>query len=273
MKVFMSVDMEGITGIAVGDQTNENHALYRQGCDFMVGDVNAAIEGALAAGATEILVNDSHAKMTNIALEKLNPKATLLSGMNKPWLQMEGVQDCDAAFFVGYHSKHGTSLSTLDHSYWSSLMDSIAVNGTEVGEPELNAVFAGAYGVPVVFLSGDEVTCIGAKAYIGDWLEVAVVKRAVGRQSAICLHPEVTASRITAAAKRGLGNLSVAKPCKVDLPMTLRMTFLKTQMTDQAAIYPAAERIDGKTVRVETPTVQEGYRAMLTLFALARNAL
>jgi len=159
----------------------------------MVGDVNAAIEGVLGAGATDILVNDGHGPMTNIELEKMNPKASLLSGVNKPLLQMDGAQDCNAAFFVGYHSKYGTLHSTLDHTYWSSLVDSIVLNGTEVGEPEFNAVLVGAYGIPVVFLSGDEVTCIRAKEFIGEWLRTAAVKRATGRESAICLHPDVTA--------------------------------------------------------------------------------
>jgi len=273
MKVFMSVDMEGITGIVVPEQTRTDHTLYKRGCEFLVGDVNAAIEGALAAGAKEILVNDSHGKMANIALERLNPKAKLLSGSNKPLLQMEAVPDCDAAFFVGYHSKFGTSFSTLDHTYWSSLMDSIVLNGVEVGEPELNAVLAGAYDVPVVFLSGDEVTCKNAKSFIGDWLEVVAVKHAVGRESAICLHPHVTRPLITEGARRGLAKLASAKPRKVDLPITLEMRFIMTKMADQAAIFPYAHRLDGRTVRMESKTVQEAYRSMLTLFALARNAL
>ncbi len=273
MKVFMTVDMEGITGIVVAEQTNDTHPLYKQGCEFMVGDVNAAIAGALKAGATEILVNDSHGKMTNISLEKLNSKARLLSGMNKPLLQMEGVKDCNAALFVGYHSRYGTLNSTLDHSYWSTLMDSISLNGQEVGEPELNAVLAGAYGVPVVFLSGDETTCAGAKAYIGGWLETVAVKRATGRESAICRHPDVTAPLITEGVEKGLRNLSHAKPCVVDLPLTLDMKFVMSKMADQAAVYPHAKRLDGRTVQIESATVEEGYRAMLTLFALARNSL
>jgi D-amino peptidase len=273
MKVFMSVDMEGITGIAVPAQTAEDHNLYKRGCSFMVGDVNAAIEGALSAGAEEILINDSHGSMTNIELEKLNPKARLLSGMNKPLFQMEGVQECDAAFFIGYHSKYGTLCSTLDHTYWGSLIDSILINGVEMGEPELNAVLAGAHDVPVVFLSGDEVTCSGAKAFIGEWLETAAVKRATGRESAICLHPEVTQRLIREGAERGLKRCSDARPCLVDLPLTLDVKFLVSKMADQAAIFPYAERLDGRTVRVQAEAVQDGYRAMLTLFALARNSL
>ncbi len=261
MKVFMSVDMEGITGIAVAAQTAEGHNLYKRGCSFMVGDVNAAIEGALSAGAKEILINDSHGSMTNIELEKLNPRARLLSGVNKPLFQMEGVQDCDAAFFIGYHSKYGTFRSTLDHSYWGSLIDSILINGVEMGEPEINATLAGAYGVPVVFLSGDEVTCAAAKAFIGDWLETAAVKRATGRESAVCLHPEVTKRLIREGAERGLKGHSNAQPCHVDLPLTLDMKFVVSKMADQAAIFPYAERLDGRTVHVEADTVETGWTA------------
>ncbi len=273
MKVFMSVDMEGITGIAVAAQTAEDHSLYRRGCAFMVGDVNAAIEGALSAGAKEILINDSHGSMTNIELEKLNPQARLLSGVNKPLFQMEGVQDCDAAFFIGYHSRFGTLRSTLDHTYWGSLIDSILVNGVEMGEPEINALLAGAHGVPIVFLSGDEVTCAMAKAFIGDWLETAAVKRATGRESAVCLHPEVTHQMIKDGAERGLRSLADARSCTVDLPLMLDMKFLMSKMADQAAIFPTAERLDGRTVRVEADAVEVAYRVMLTMFALARNSL
>lgn len=273
MKVFMSVDMEGITGIAVAAQTAEDHSLYRRGCSFMVGDVNAAIEGALSAGAKEILINDSHGSMTNIELEKLNPQARLLSGANKPLFQMEGVQDCDAAFFIGYHSRFGTLRSTLDHTYWSSLIDSIFVNSVEMGEPELNALVAGAYDVPVVFLSGDEVTCENAKGFVGVWLETAPVKRATGRESAICLHPDVTRPLIKEGARRGLEGLGNARPCLVELPLKLEVRFIKSSMADQAGIYPHAERLDGRSVRICAKTVQEAYRGMLTLFALARNSL
>lgn len=273
MRVFMSVDMEGITGIVTPAQTSQDHALYKRGCDFMAQDVNAAISGALAAGATEIVINDSHGSMTNIELEKLHPKAQLLSGQNKPLLQMEGVQDCDAAFFVGYHSRYGTLNSTLDHTYWASLMQCISLNGEDVGEPEFNSILAGAYGVPVVFLSGDETTCAGAKEFIGEWLETATVKRATGRESAICLHPDVTAPLIEAGAQCGLEGLPDAQPRRVNLPLTLDMRFVMSKMADQAAIYPHAERLDGRAVRVHAETVVEAYRGMLTLFALARNSL
>lgn len=273
MKVFISVDMEGISGVVTGEQTDESHPLYKNAQKWMIGDVNAAIDGALSAGAAEIIVNDSHGKMTNLVLEDLNPQAKLVSGVNKPLFQMEGVQECDAAMFVGYHSRAGTSLTTLDHTYWGSLIDGLMVNGGEVGEPEFNAVLAGAFDVPVVFLSGDEVTCEEAKGFIGEWLEVAAVKQAVGRCSAICLHPEVTAKLITDGAKRGLENLSTARACTVDLPLTLDVRFRLTQMADQGAVYPSATRLDGRTVRIQAETVVDGYRAMLTLFALARNAM
>jgi len=273
MKVFMSVDMEGITGIATPAQVNSSHALYKRGCEFMVQDVNAAIAGALAAGATEILINDSHGGMTNIELEKLHPKAELLSGMNKTLLQMEGVQDCDAAFFIGYHSRYGTQHSSLDHTYWASLMENISVNGQDVGEPEFNAVLAGAFGVPVVFLSGDEVTCEGSRSFIGEWLETAAVKRATGRESAICKHPDVTLPLIEEGARKGLSGLAKAKPREIELPVVLEMRFVKSSMADQAAIYPYAERLDGRTVRIRGDEVEEAYRGMLSLFALARNSL
>jgi len=147
------------------------------------------------------------------------------------------------------------------------------VNGQELGEPEFNAVLAGAYDVPVVFLSGDEVTCDNARKFIGDWLEVAAVKRAVGRESAICSHPSVTTKLIAERAQKAAASVEQAHPRKIEEPVTLEMRFLMSKMADQAAIFPGAERISGRTVRVGSATVVEAYRSMLTLFALARNAM
>ncbi|MFC2082766.1 M55 family metallopeptidase [Candidatus Bipolaricaulota bacterium] len=273
MKIYISVDMEGITGVAVQPQVLETHTLYKRACDFMVGDVNAAIEGALEAGAHEILVNDGHNHMMNLDLGALNPVARLISGENKPLLQMEGVQDCDIAFFIGYHSKSGSQEATLDHSYWASLVSAVSVNGVDVGEAEFNALLAGEFDVPVVLLSGDEATCASARSFIGEWLETAAVKRSIGRESAVCLHPELTAQLIRDAATKAVMAGSSARPCKANLPITLDIEFFKSSMADQAAVFPGARRLDARSVRVEADSVERAYRLMLTLFALARNAL
>jgi|AntAceMinimDraft_16_1070373.scaffolds.fasta_scaffold01678_9 D-amino peptidase len=273
MKVFISVDMEGITGITTPAEVDCTHPLYSGAQTLLMSDVNAAVEGALEGGATEILINDGHGTMKNIVLSELHSAARLISGSNKPLLQMSGVEGCDATLFVGYHARLGVDKATLNHTFWSILVDELKMNGNPVGEPEFNAVLAGAFGVPVVFLSGDSVTCDLARSFIGDQLETVSVKEALGRCSCNCLHPKTTAPMIRQGVARALQRLENASPCIPELPLTLELKFLMSHMADQAAIYPYAERMDGRTVRVVAGSVQEAYRSMLTLFALARNSL
>ena len=270
MKVFISADMEGITGVVQFEQVLPEKEEYKQARKLMAGDVNAAIEGALEAGAKEIIVNDSHNKMTNIILSQLNPAAHLISGYDKPLCMMQGVEGHDAALFIGYHAKIGTLHAILDHTYFSSLVNCVRLNDTEVGEPEINTVLAGHFNVPVVFLSGDEVVCHDAKSFIGEHLETAIVKKAIGRAAAECLHPDKSHQLIKKGVKKALDSLSIAKPLYINLPITFEVEFFLTQMADQASIYPFAERINGRTIKVQGKTVLEGYRAFMSILELAR---
>jgi len=273
MKIFISVDMEGITGVVHSDQVLPEKEEYKQARELMVGDVNATIEGALEAGAEEIVVNDSHYVMTNIVLSQLHPQAHLISGDDKPLCMMQGVEGCNAALFIGYHAKIGTIHAVLDHTYFSSIVNRVSLNGMEVGELEINAAVAGHFNVPVVFVSGDEATCHDAKAFIADWLETAAIKKALGRTAAECLHPEESHQLIKAGVRKALSRLSVAKPIHLNLPVTFEVGFFTTQMADQATVYPFGERVDGRTIRVQGKTVLEGYQAFFTVLMLGRTPI
>ena len=270
MKIFISVDMEGITGIVDFEQVLPGREQYKQSQELMVGDVNAAIDGALEAGAKEIIVNDSHYKMMNINISKLKPIAKLISGYDKPLFMMQGVEGCDAALFIGYHAKMGKLNAILNHTYYSSTVNCVRLNGNEVGEAEINAVLASHFNVPVVFLSGDEAVCHDAKSFIGEHLETVIVKKAVGRTAADCLHPEKSHQLIREGVKKSLGRLPSAKPLYINLPVTFEVEFFTTEMANQASIYPFAERINGRTVKVQGKTVLEGYRAFISILGLAR---
>ncbi|HUU50965.1 MAG TPA: M55 family metallopeptidase [Nitrospinota bacterium] len=270
MKIFISVDMEGITGIVHFDQVLPEKEEYKQARELMVGDVNAAIEGALEAGAKEIVVNDSHNKMTNIILSQLNPVAHLISGFDKPLCMMQGVEGCDGTLLIGYHAKIGTLHAILDHTYYAPMVNCVRLNGIEVGEPEINTVIAGHFNVPVIFLSGDETVCRDAKAFIGEHLETAIVKKAFGRAGAECLHPEKSHQLIRDGVKKAISGLSSVKPFHVDLPVTVEVKFFTAEMADQAYIYPFVERINGRTIKVQGKTVLEGYRAFMSILGLAR---
>ncbi len=268
MKVFMSVDMEGITGVVDWRQTMHKDPQYGEARERMIADVNAAIEGALSAGASDILVNDAHDLMGNLILSKLNPKARLISGFTKPLCMMQGVEGADAALLIGYHARMGTTPAVLDHSLFG-IISRIRLNGSEVGEAELSAAVAAHFDVPVVFISGDEAVCELARSFIGPWLRTAVVKKAIGQGVAETLHPEVTAGLIREGAEQGLRGLRKARPVKVRLPCEVEIEFLSTEMADAATISPWAERLDGRTVRFRSETTLDAYRTIDALGLLA----
>ena len=170
----------------------------------MTNEANAAIAGALEAGAKAVLVNDSHWLMRNLLAEELNPAAELLSGGPKRLSMVEGIDGgFDAAMFIGYHARAGTRNATIDHTYTSRVYEA-RLNGEPVGELALNAAMAGVHGVPVALVSGDQALAAEARALLGDGVETVVVKEAVGRFAARSLAPSVACERIRAGAAAAL---------------------------------------------------------------------
>ena len=204
--------MEGVGGIVHSDQTDSAHPEYQRGRKLMTAEVNAAVEGALKGGATEVLVNDSHGGMRNLLIEELNPEAILLSGATKQFSMMAGIdRTFDAVFFTGYHARAGSSFANLDHT-WNgpTIVQGIWLNGVEVGEYGLNAALAGYFGVPVVLMTGDQTACAQAKELLGADLETVVVKEATGRASAKNLHPTKVHALIRDAAARAVAKETCA---------------------------------------------------------------
>ncbi len=204
MKVYISADMEGTSGIVHSDQTDPAHPEYQRCRQWMLGEVNAAVEGALKGGAKEVLVNDSHWNMRNLLIDELHPEAVLLSGAPKPYSMMAGIdQGFDAVFFTGYHARAGSSFANIDHTYnGPDTVQGVWLNGIEVGEYGINAALAGYYGVPVALMTGDQTACAQAKELLGADLETVVVKEATGRVSAKNLHPTKVHALIRDAAAR-----------------------------------------------------------------------
>ncbi|MCK7490013.1 MAG: M55 family metallopeptidase [Anaerotruncus sp.] len=204
LKIFISVDMEGISGIVHGDQTTPGTAEYADGRKWMAQDVNAAVEAALAAGATGVVVNDSHGSMRNIDPDDLHPKAILISGTPKPLSMMQGIDPTFAAcLFIGYHAKAGTENAILDHTISGSVVRSIRVNGIEMPELGLNAAIAGYYGVPVVLVSGDTAVCRQAGEVLGKDIVTVAVKEAFGRLAAKLVPMAEARQMIAAGVKDG----------------------------------------------------------------------
>jgi D-amino peptidase len=265
MNLLVSTDMEGISGVVLDEQTSSSHTDYGRFRKLMTADVNAAIEGALAAGAKQIVVTDSHASMTNVLIEELNTAAELISGHLRPLGMMEGIgPEIDAVFLVGYHAASGTAAASLEHT-WSGRVVALRLNGREVGEMGLNAALAGAYGVPVVLVTGDRAVTEEARALLGK-VETVAVKESITRCAARCLHPEVARERIRQAAERALQRGGT--PLVLASPITVQIAFLRAMNADQAALIPGSRRVDGRTVEWtgdDMPTVYKTARAMMQL--------
>ncbi len=267
MKVLISVDMEGIAGVVTMDHVMSDQKEYERFRKLMTAEANAAIEGALAGGATEVVVNDSHGSMTNLLIEELNPKAELISGHLKPFGMMEGIdRGVDRAFFVGYHAAVGTGRAVMEHTWSGRTVGEVSLNGRVVGETGFNAALAGAFGVPVVLVSGDRAVTEEARALLGE-IETVAVKEGVSRYAARCLHPQVAQERIREAARRAM-RVEVA-PFVVPPPIRLRITFLRTMHADGAALLPGSRRLDGRTVEWLGEDMPAAYQALQAMTALA----
>ena len=266
MKVYISCDMEGISGVVAGKQT-DNGEEYKRAQKLMTGEVNAAIEGALAGGASEILVNDSHGSMRNILIEELNPNAQLISGSPKPLSMMQGIDGSsfDAAFFIGYHAQAGTAYSVLDHTY-SGIVYQVSLNGRPMGETGLNAALAGYFGVPVVLVTGDKLLVEEATALLGT-VEGVAVKESCGRYAARCLVPEAVHELIHEAAQSALSRKG-RKPFIVEPPITLAVDFTSSANLDMAELIPGSRRTGGRHIEYthdDLLTIYKVWRATLKL--------
>jgi D-amino peptidase len=271
MRVYISVDMEGIAGVAHEDQTNPvepRHAgEYNRFRRLMTNEANAAIAGALEAGATSVLVNDSHWLMRNLLAEELNPVAELLSGGPKRLSMVEGIDTgFDAAMFIGYHARAGTRNATIDHTYTSRVYE-VRLNGEAVGELALNAALAGVHGVPVALVSGDQALAAEARALLGDGIEAVVVKQAVSRFAARSLAPSLACQRIRAGAASALRRKHSL--LKISPPILLEVDFALTHMADMAELVPGSSRTGGRTVRYAGEDYREVFRAWRAMYNLA----
>jgi D-amino peptidase len=241
LKVFISVDIEGITGVINFKETDpgDDYQYYRK---LMTGEANAAIEGALEAGATEIIVRDSHSSARNIIPDLLNEKAKLIREWSAgPLSMMEGIDKTfDAVVFIGYHAKAMTPNGTLKHTMEGDILD-LRVNDISLPEAGWNGLIAGYYDVPVAFLAGDLAACNQAKELFGN-IETVAVKEGIGDAS-INLHPEVAKRKIKAGVKKALSDLKKCKPFKLNSPFTMQIDFKTENRAYHGSWYPGAKRI------------------------------
>ena len=261
-KVFISIDMEGISTIVDWVEVDRNNSEYAYARKIMAQDLNAAIEGALEAGAKEVIVSDAHGGMRNLRPEEVNEAAYLIRGSPKPNSMMEGIAegDYDAAMFVGYHSMKGTPNGICAHTISGSAVQRIHINGRETGEFGLNSALAGYYGVPAVFLAGDFAATSEAEAFVPG-ITTAAVKWASGRYSAKCLHPKEAAKLIKSGAKEALTKV-YPKPRVVEPPVEVKIEFANAVMADVVSLISSFTRVDGVTMKGVYDDYQKAVNAL-----------
>lgn len=270
LKVYISADMEGISGIVHSDQVSPEGHDYNIARKWMTEDVNSAVEGALEAGAEVILVNDSHGSMRNILPNDLHPGATLISGSPKPLSMMQGIDESfSACVFIGYHSKAGTTSSILDHTYSGASIYSIKINGVEMPELGINALVAGYFNVPVIFISGDSEVCKQAQSILGDKIVTVAVKDGFGRTSAKLLPMDEARKRIREGVKLALKRIKDIKPFKLNPPFNFEIDFLYSSQAEMAELIPGVKRVSGRGITFTSKDFIEGFKLMRALIALA----
>ena len=260
MNVFISADMEGISGIVSEEETFVGRSLYPAACAAMARDVNAAVEGALEGGATEIVVNDCHYSGLNIDPEALRPEARLIRGQPYP-IMVSGLDaSFDAVFLVGYHAMKGTTCAVLDHVY-SSQFVRVKINGQAIGEMGLAAAAAGHCKVPVALVTGDDKVEREAREFVPQ-AEVVVTKKGMGRTSAECFHPEYVRKQIREKARTALGRLKEMELFVLEPPLRLEVEFVYTATADRALILPGVERTSGRSVTAMLGSVADVSKLM-----------
>lgn len=262
MKIFISADMEGVTGIVHGDQLMPGGSMYERGRKLMTADINAAITGALrVAPEAEFVVCDGHAVMRNIILEELHEAAQLVVGPahpdNKPLCQSQGCDESfDLAFFTGYHSRAGTPHGLLSHTWVGRTISNFRINDELVGETAINAAVVGHWDIPVGLVSGAHELEPEAQATIPEGFVFARTKQTYGFSAALCLPPAKTAKLIADAAAEAVQRFKDGKlkPHKPKLPVTFEVEVHRREMADKAAQTPGIKRKDERTITATADT-------------------
>ena len=237
MRVIVISDMEGIAGITKWQQTDAGESLYEEGRKLYTEEINAAVRGAKAGGATEIVVMDCHGAgkgftFNSLLPELLDPDCEFV--VQNEWTEYTEFleQGCDAALFVGMHARAGTPDGVLSHTVSGKDYRGLWFNGVPVGETGINAALCGTWGCPVVLVTGDRATCEEARELLGDELETVAVKQGLGRFSARHVPPLRARQLIEAAAEQALSKRSAIEPFDPGKPCEVEVEFSTPDLVD-----------------------------------------
>jgi D-amino peptidase len=249
LKIYISVDMEGVAGVVTADQLGPAGFEYDRFRHFMTNETLAAVRAAKESGATEIVVSDSHGNGENLFIEAFPNDVRIIRSWPRHGGMMAGLdQSFDAALFVGYHASTTNVRGVRAHTFSSAHLTRVALNGNAVTEGEFNASFAGALGVPVIFASGDDAAVEELKSRLGK-IETAETKRSLSFHSADTLTPEASCERIAAGVKAALNRLRDFKPYVIKTPVTLEISFKNYMPAEMISYLRTVQRVDSHTIR------------------------
>jgi D-amino peptidase len=267
MKIYISCDMEGVAGVCSWQQVDARkytpeYFIYQK---HMTAEVRAALDGAREAGATELLINDSHGPMRNIILDEMPDDVRIVFGNRKPFSMVQNLdRGFGGVFFTGYHGAIGDADATLCHTYTPSVIYDVRINGIRCSEATLNAGIAGYYGVPVLLITGDRVTVEGAKAQM-PWITGVVVKESIGNYSVNSISPQAAQEAIRKGAAEAVRNAGNAKPFVFEPPITMEIDLTRVEQADVIEMIPGFARTGPRQVRL----VHDDYAVIFKAFVAA----
>ncbi len=269
MKIYISADIEGVAGVVVPAHGQPGNAEYERARRLMTEEVNAAIDGAFAGGATLVVVNDSHGPQLNLLPEALDPRAELILGRPKPYGMCAGLEaGFDAVFFTGYHAGAGQH-GVLSHTINGFAFARILVNGIDCAEATLYGAYAGSLGVPVALLSGDDRLMAQCGAMFPG-AQLVTVKTALGQRAARALSPERARMAIRAGAMAAVRDVGACRPAVIAAPYVLEIELTGVALADLAALIPVAERVSPKIVRFQAGAMGDVLGWINTISAMAQ---
>ncbi|MBK1783052.1 M55 family metallopeptidase [Prauserella cavernicola] len=270
MRIMVSADMEGATGVTWTDDVVPGTEQWQRFRRMFTGDVNATIAGLHHGGAGGVLVNEAHSSQRNLLLEDLDPRARMLTGRHKPLSMMEGIDSgIDGVVFLGYHAGAGCD-GVLSHTYLPNQITGVWLDGVPASEGRLNSALAAEYGVPVLVVTGDDKTVEDARGYAPDAALVAV-KECVSRYAAICSPPSVTAALLTEAAEAGMRHAGRVEP--VVSAHRIEVEFDASHLAQATAVIPTVEQTGVRTVGFDAATMTDAMQAFKVVTAIADGAV
>jgi D-amino peptidase len=265
VRVHVISDMEGVAGIVKQEQVDGGAPLFDEGRRLYTHEINAAVRGAKAAGATEIVVMDCHGAgngwtFNSLLHEDLDPDCEYV--IQDEWTEYTEFleQGCDAALFVGMHARAGTPKGVQNHTISGRDYQNLWFNGTLVGETGINAALCGTWDCPVLMVTGDEAACAEAKELLGDGLTTVAVKRGLGAYSARMIPPTRARQMIEDGAKAALSDVNAVAPYDPGRPCEIKVEFKNTRAPDKIRFRPGVERVDERTVISRAETWWDAWR-------------